>query len=232
MKKLVLTSVCLLGLSGAAFAQGEVAWTAITFAGFTAETVPSVVSTFTPGGTATGGTTALTSTTVGSYYYELLYDTAPTAQAAPSTLQTLAGWTDTGLEGENSATAGRAQVVPADSSSAVTMPFTTAESWILVGWSANLGSTYSAAIALLNSPSQLAAVDAVAPAYFGTSSAGYLAPFPSGSNPGATLFGSSTGDIHSLDTPLNEVVATPEPTTIALGVMGGLSLLALRRKKA
>ena len=70
---------------------------------------------------------------------------------------------------------------------------------------------------------------------FTAADTGYIAA--GSSDPGSTLFGSSDIGlglpIKSLLTPLYLVPVTPvpEPATIALAGLGGLALLALRRKK-
>jgi hypothetical protein len=228
MKKLVLTSACVLAATGAALAQGTVSWLSISPAAFTAQIDPVVESTFV-NGIAPGGTVASVPTT-GSYFYELLYNTTANA-SAPTTLSALSSWTDAGIGAVNSATsAGKVSTV--SPSADATVPFTTAESIIFVGWSASLGSTISAVEATLASPSAISAADSVTQAYFGVSKAGYIAPNAAGVSPGATFFGPATGEIDSVNTQLYAVNSVPEPTTIALGVMGAASLLALRRKKA
>jgi hypothetical protein len=97
---------------------------------------------------------------------------------------------------------------------------------MLVGWSANLGSTWSAALANLNAGSGWTGV-----AEFGESAVGTITPDPVGSSPGTAVFG-NPGINSSTLTPLDAVTTVPEPTTLALSALGGLSLLAFRRKKA
>jgi hypothetical protein len=225
MKKLVLTSACILAAGGAAFAQGTVLWNAIVPTGFTAQVNPSVESSLFPTGVAPGGSVGFTGTTAGSYFYELLYNTSATAVSAPTTLASLDTWKDTSLEAQNStSSAGKVSVI--GSTTDATVPFTAQSSIILVGWSANLGTTWSAASTALNDG--LAGV--VGQGFFGTSNAGFITP--NSGNPGAAIIGTSAGEIDSPLTQLYAVNAVPEPTTIALGVMGAASLLALRRKKA
>jgi len=226
MKKLVLTSAIALALTGAAFAQGTVNWVTLSPAAltFTTNTTTSSYLSSSGVGSLQNGTTGLTTAVAGSFYYELLYNTAGTAQSAPTTLAGLQGWADAGVEAENNAgSAGKTTTI--NSSTDATVPFTGTESIMLVGWSANLGTTWSAALSALENKTWSGV------ALFGETSTGYIAPFAAGTSPGATLFGPSTGEIDSLNTPLYEV-ATPEPTTLALSALGGLSLLAFRRKKA
>jgi hypothetical protein len=231
MKKLVLTSAFALAVTGAAFAQGVIEWNGIGFADFTAQTNTTVSSFVSAGGSKalTGGVVGNTvAGAAGSFYYELLYSTS--SSTAPTTLAALDSWVDTGLEGESSSAsvAGRAMIPTASQQTAVTVPFSTATSMMLVGWSANLGTTWSAASTVLNSVNALASV--VGTPFFGESSIGTVTPLAPGTNPGQNVFG-APGIVSTL-TQLDEVTAVPEPTTLALGAMGALSLLALRRKKA
>jgi hypothetical protein len=232
MKNFILTSVCAVGFAGAALAQGSIEWNGVSFTAVTAETNTTVSSYVSPGGSKAllNGTTGLAGAgAAGSYYYELLYSANNTA--APTTLAGLDGWTDTGLLADNSGNGGRLQVPAADNTPAAIISAlspTTSYAIILVGWSANLGTSWASASTILNSPTALASV--VGSAFFGeTSVADNWSPNPSTSSPGQSPFGA--GAIVSLLTPLYPV-SVPEPTTLALGAMGALSLLALRRKKA
>jgi hypothetical protein len=242
MKKLVLTSVCAALVSGAAFAQGNVNWGSISPVGFTAETNSTVYSSVVGvgnGASTGGGSVGVTTTaSAGAFYYELLYTAGGSQAATPTTLAALeTTWGDTGLKAQNSvSSAGKA--IPSVANSGAQVPWSTGttDSIVLVGWSANLGTTWAAAEATLNSPTLLAAVQAVGPAFFGVSSTGYTSTASTSTSPGATVIGNAAtiygSPIDSLLTPLYEVSPVPEPTTLALGAMGALSLLALRRKKA
>jgi hypothetical protein len=100
--------------------------------------------------------------------------------------------------------------------------------FIIVGWSTSYASTWSAFSALL------AANNLAAGGFWGKSAVGF--GFTGGgpnSLPAPSLFGVSTAMPGGLTSgfQLNVVTATPEPATIALAGLGGLSLLALRRKK-
>jgi hypothetical protein len=68
--------------------------------------------------------------------------------------------------------------------------------------------------------------------FFGVTSTGYTAS--GSSNPGATLFATAANaqglPILSLNTQLY-LVPVPEPTTLALAGLGGLSLLLFRRQR-
>jgi hypothetical protein len=93
----------------------------------------------------------------------------------------------------------------------------TSYSLALVGWSANLGSTWAAVAAQLQSGNW------VTPAgFFGYETATVN---PSSAVPGNTptaMFGNNTFVVSSV----------PEPTTLALAGLGGLSMLFLRRRKS
>jgi len=232
MKKLVLTTACAL-VAGASFAQGTVNWSSISPNGLTFTTNTTTLSYLSTGAQLPAAqATGVASSTAGSYYYELLYQNSGStgaATAAPTTLAALDSWVDTGIEALNGTT-GKVLPTVANETS-LSVPGTTSGgsySFIVVGWSANLGTTWSAVSSVLNSPSQLAAVVGVP--LFGESTTAF-APLGTG-NPGATLIGTAAGEIKSLNTPLEPIASAPEPTTIALGVMGAASLMALRRKKA
>jgi hypothetical protein len=247
MKKLVLTSVCTLAVASGAFAQGAITWASIS-AGFatsvTNSTQTSVLGVGGGGATGQGGSSA-TGVTGNGYYYELLFTTYSGSTAPqPTTVSQLATWTDTGLEATNGTTGGRlAPIAPlADYnitgfSDATATPNGT-NSIMLVGWSANLGSTYALALAALQNGTYLTLG---APSFFGESTPGYIQGFANGTSPGASPFGnggltgagrpiynSATGG----GTPIQMyILPVPEPSTIAMAAFGGLSLLALRRRK-
>jgi len=242
MKKLVLTSVCTLAVAGAAFAQGTVSWTGPSFTSYTTQTNSQTYSPLFGGGSApAGGTIGSTANVAGSYYFELLYTAysgagngAASLTAQPSTLAQLAGWTDSGLGGANTTSFGRNGVATANAAQVVPWANGTTDSVMLVEWSANLGTTWSAALAVLSTPAQLAAL-AGQNVFLGLSQTGYINPSTS-TTAGATLFNNSpqgaagTPIGNSLSTQLY-LVPVPEPSTIAMAAFGGLSLLALRRKK-
>src|SRR5690242_1623178 len=116
MKKLVLTTLCAVAVTGAAFAQGTLNWSTISPAAMTARTNSIEYSPLFGGGAA-GGAAGLTgsATTSGQhFFYELLYNTSFTgsqifgASAPSNSLSTLLGgtWLDTGLTATNSSVAG------------------------------------------------------------------------------------------------------------------------------
>src|ERR1035437_8985539 len=190
MKKLVLTSVCALATAGAAFAQGIVNWSSISFALMTAQTNSTTRSSFTGGGSAVGGSVGAaggSSVSGANFYYELLYSAYSGTQAAvPTTLAALGTWSDAGLGATNANTAGRLQPINPNASATVQWAPGTTNSIMVAGWAANLGTTWAAVIATLNSQSLLNAM--AGNAFFGLSNTGYTTTLPAGPNPGATLF--------------------------------------------
>ena len=232
MKKLTLTIVCALAATSSAFAQGTVNWLGITPAAMTAQTNTTQASPLFGGGLtgigaigAAGGNASLGT----GFYYELLYNTAFSGSqvAAPTTLAQLASWQDTGLTATNSNTAGRLVAVNPSAGAQVPWSPGTTNNIMLVGWSANLGSSW------LSVSNKLANGDVFSTpyAFFGESVTGYISPFSD--IPGAPVFGTAPGveglPISSLNTQLYLIV--PEPSTIALAGLGGLSLLLFRRRK-
>jgi hypothetical protein len=236
MKKLALTTVCALVMAGAAFAQGTISWSGVlTFSAITGQYNNNISTLF---GGPGGGTGTATPTAAGGFYYELLYNTAFTgsAVAKPTSIAALATqWVDTGLEANNStATAGRLTAMNANTAAVIpswvggigTLGGTT-NNIILVGWSANLGTTWAAARTLLQNWD-----NSVTGAYFGMSNTGYLVP--NTGSPGATVFAVAANanglPIYSLATQLY-ALPVPEPATFALVGLGALSLLLFRRRQ-
>jgi hypothetical protein len=239
MKKLALTSICTLAVAGAAFAQGTVSWSGPSFTSYTTQTNSTQYSPLLGGGSTGSGSFGLTAPTSagGAFYFELLYTaytgngTALTAQ--PSTIGQLATWSDTGLGGTQGTSAGRNAVSVPNAAQTVPWAAGTTDSVLLVEWSANLGTTYANFLANVQSANYLAGLTTTA--FFGLSQTGFINPSTS-TTAGATLFNNATqgaaGDPigNSLSTQLY-AVPVPEPGTIAMAALGGLSLLAFRRKK-
>ena len=232
MKKTLLSSLFTLALTGVALAQGNVSWGSIPFGNFTAQTNTSVSSLF--GGTQTGGTAGATATGSLGFYYELL-DTSVYQAPKPTTLSGLTTWADTGLGGTNNLTsAGRAVPIAGTTAALVSWSPGTTNSIMVVGWSANLGTTWSAALANMQNSSYVNALSTAA--FFGMSAVGYITTVSTATSPGAAVFGSAGTaqgtPINSVNTQLYLVpVSTPEPGTMALAALGGASLLLFRRRK-
>ncbi len=241
MKKLILTSLAVVGVSSLAFAQGYVVFNvspAGNVIGQTNSLNYSGLSAALGGGAATGqpnagqGNTASTSV----YYYELLYSTVDTT--TPTSLTDLAqNWTATGLHMENSQTAnnGRLSILNGTSASLVDPTYTGGNiDLMLVGWSANLGSTFTSVLPELQNWG--GTFNPVANSYFGESYVGVFASISTSSTTGSTIFAPAQGE-NAISNPstaplvLSELQAVPEPCTLAFAALGGASLLLFRRKK-
>ena len=247
MKKLALISFCTLALAGGAFAQGNVGWLTISAGAMTAQTNSTTYSPFFGGGAVQGGgTVGLTTGNASAgtgFYYELLYTgsyNGSTSGVAPTTLTALGTWTDSSLEASNNpvtSSAGRLiTMVPNAGTTVAGMNPGTTNYIMLVGWSADLGTTWggaNGAYAHLQSTSYLSGLGSQQ-AYFGISNVGFINPLSSATSPGAALFGTAATTqgtpINSLLTPLY-LIPVPEPGTMALAALGGASLLLFRRRK-
>jgi hypothetical protein len=239
MKKLAITSVCAVSLTLGAYAQGLVNWGAISFANMTTQTNGTVASAFAPGAALTGGTQGVTAGAAANpsgFYYALLYTSFTGSQAAqPTNSAQLTAWTSTGLGATNAPTAGRLAVINPNQGAPVTgfTPGVT-NSIMMVGWSANLGTTWAAASAVIeNWAAQGFGI--VGPAFFGTSTTGYITTTDATTVPGVSPFNANPQiyglPIQSLNTQLYYLSPVPEPATMALVAMGGASLLLFRRRK-
>jgi len=227
MKKvLTIVAVGLLAVSSS-FAQGTV-----NFAGGT--TKVSTSATLGGAGTLIAGNTSSTP----NYYFALFFSTTTanvngsTAALGGSTtgyaFQTTGqGWTFSQDYATNTTTAGRFSSAVADANGITTVSGLAggaAAYFTVVGWSSNIGSTVA------NLQSFLAGTEQVTgTAYVGESAVSGLITTGAGLGTPAALFGAAPA-IPGWQ--LVTTVATPEPSSIALGAMGVASLLAFRRKKA
>lgn len=239
MKKALFTLAAAVAAVASSYGQGYVVFG--NQAGVTSVAVNSAgaLSTFTP--------TANTASP--SYYYALFYATSSSATfngSSAGVVGTPTGDTvnsfvtgsslftqDAGVLGVNN-TAGRtgggfADSNPNNIANGTPVPAGTQDAFIVLGWSANIGSTIASVQSFLNGTDT-----GVTSGFIGQSPVGVVTLSPGGNVAINNLFSSGTaGDKSIPGFDLGYVSApTPEPTSIALGVMGGLSLLALRRKKA
>jgi hypothetical protein len=240
MKKLALTIVCAVAVTGAAFGQGLVSFsptrTVITF-----ETNSTVFSPLFGGGAAGGaigvvGNPAVGSVTAGLQYdFTLLYQTQTGYQVLATDTSVWDGtWKDTGLTATNSSSFPQSGTIASAVPSAASVPWTTGttNSIILVGWSVNLGTTWAAVSNVLaNWSADKGTI--VGNAFFGESAFGYLTPATS-PTPGIAIFATSDSGsglpISGLNTQLY-LLPVPEPATLALAGLGGLGLLLFRRRR-
>ena len=242
MKKIIALSI--LAVAPAIVqAQGtiEVYSISATYASYTNTAVSSYVSGNQTGGTS--GKAALPPTGTASYYdYALLAGslntslagTAPSASYLEGLSVAVSGITNFyvagGLAGPGHNVGAPVQIgswaAPANSytdGTGVEM------NYVLVGWSSSLGSSWSTI------ESDLANDTWGAGGYFGASTIGYgYVGGGANSLSAPSIFGVSTAEPGGLAAgpTLYDIPPVPEPTTLALSALGGLSLLAFRRKKA
>jgi len=168
----------------------------------------------------------------GAFAFELLYANVGMSASATniSLPSNLALWTDSTVGGVNGFGLNRGKLTAGGSVSASGwvapgVSYDNARNFIIVGWSTTLGSTWANVVNLING----AGLDSVAGVnFFGTTtlSTGFAG---GGSVPLPAV--NEWANVASGTLVLQQVVPTPEPGTIALAGLGGLSLLALRRKK-
>ena len=239
MKKLIITAIVAVGFAAGAFAQGYIAWNSTPGANLIAWTNTTTYSSLSPtlgGGASTGGGAAGNTVGGGSstFYFALMVNTSGSLQSAPTTLAGLSSWSYTGLIMTNgSAANGRLTPANTQGAGAVAYPANSgAENFMLVGWSANFGTTNATTvISDLNNWSTFGST-VTGPAFFGMSSVGLVTPTTSPVS-GATAFGSTGGLIFNPSTApmVLYVLSVPEPGTMALAAIGGASLLLFRRRK-
>jgi len=248
MKKIFAT-LAVTGLSVAAFAQGYINWTGAA-ASLYGATNGTAYSSFEAAGTATlSGTAGVTMNNTAAnnaalgysgYYYELL--TSASAVAAPTTVAGLSAWSDTGLGATNSFSAASGRIIQANGSADTAVnnwPVNGTQGIILVGWSANLGSTWSSVLAELQNWSTQGLAfgnNSANAAYFGVSAFGSGVQAVASSVTGNQVIGAGAGEIYNPSSnpmTMNElgVTTVPEPGTLALAALGGASMLLFRRKK-
>jgi len=197
-------------------------------------TTNAVASTYAGNGfTANAGGSGKLSTT-STYYFALLIDasnpgSSPAAAGWTQALFTPSGGTSGAFVGTNYNLVAGGMIGPKGNQA------TAIDNWgagntmfyEIVGWSANLGSTWSQVSGeLADGWANIPGYNGANNYFFGVSS---VASGASGTPPSGTplsLFGGTGGFA------LSEVgVAVPEPTSMALAALGGASLLLFRRKK-
>jgi len=234
MKKTLFTIALAAVATASTYAQGFVLFQNTAAAGTHISTNSAV------GGAATGQTFANAGTIGTTYYYALFYSTAATTVDGSSaavagngnyawqdsnwTLASSTYATTEGFAGDlatNTTSVGKLNSEAADPSNSgqTGIQTSSAANFVVVGWSANIGSTVAALETYMQDPSFLAWVGESAVS-------GTITPSGGGTNPSQGLFGS--GEVEGFV--LGET-AVPEPGTLALAAIGGASLLALRRKK-
>jgi len=228
MKKLAVT-LSLLAVAAGAFAQGSVN------PGNTGTTR------FQTNSVGAGGTVGNAASASGpGFYYEVL--TAPsTVTSVDSSLQALLSgpWSDTGLRATNAAIAGSSS----GATGVANWNVGVSQSYIVVGWSGSLGTTWSQvsaelAGAVLNNGVWTGAGFASTPGgWLGATGVGWRQAggvVGSTTIPTAGLFG-TVDDAHgtTINTPTSLfIVNVPEPTSFALAGLGAAALMIFRRRKA
>lgn len=228
MKKIVLT-LALAGIMGTAFGQGVVVF---SNAG-TTDVYTNATQTI--WGVGLPGTTGISPTTAngGSFYYALLMQSysgsGPTASTSLSSLAA-SGWLTTGLVGSPALVAGRI----AGGNPATTLladPIGAGNQFTVLGWSGNVAPGTLAGLTIVEANLALGSgynwTLTSAPGILGFVGISSVGTGVGSTLPPEALFGGAgqiTGFINLY------VVPVPEPATFALVGLGGLALLAFRRR--
>jgi hypothetical protein len=232
--KLILASVLMGAVATSAFSQGYVAFTG-------GLSNPTKVSTNSVQGGAATGRTGVTSGTPGYYFALFVSSTATTIGGSSNAISgasslyvfnNMSGWTEVGTATNNLTAGGFAAqsqgtndagqgALNSDGSLSTTAVAGAANGQaVIIGWSANIGSTITALQAWLAAPGVTG--------WIGQSAVSGALTFGNGtSQPAVQVMGSSPA-IGGFT--LGEVTV-PEPGTMALAALGGASLFLFRRKK-
>jgi hypothetical protein len=229
MKKLLVTIIGLAAGASLVHAQGGL----ISFFNSTAN-IQTNTTAYSIGYPATTGGTAgkiQTQPAGGLFYFALLTAATTNAQDLGNPLGTdwsVVNYNSTGAAalGTNSQSAlfvGGATGAGQATGFATSLTAGTSYFTLVVGWSSIEGSSWTTIL------SELQGNNLVSGGYFGYSNVGTIIP-TSGTANGASVFGGSGAQPGQ--TILYQVTGVPEPTTLALAGLGGLSVLFLRRRKA
>jgi len=218
MKTLIHVSAILFVSLGVALGQGSVSWISPTSL-VTWQTNSTTYSPLFGGGSTGSGTVGFIGGTIPgpNYRFQLLYGSEydGSVVSPPSTLAQLNSWSDSGLTATNTG-AFNGRITPSPVSTGATTPagFNGGHFYnvILVGWSANLGNTWSQAKNNLNN---FAYAGISSPAYFGVTGVAIIAPNNAGVNPGAVIFGTSTNGVpKQLFAPNTQLYLVADPLLI------------------
>jgi hypothetical protein len=213
MKKL-LTLAALVGTASLSFGQGSV-----NFAN-SASSTTHIATNSVVGGASTGRITAATAG--GSYYFALFVAPSTTTGIGSGiTDPTTAGFTYVAT-GTNNAL-GRFNGNPTTDGTIVNgFAITSTASFIICGWSGNIGTTWTQVQSWLQGPNQLQN------AFYGLSGVATGVILGGGPTPQGTIFGGGAGQILGFNLGLAPV---PEPSSFALAGLGAAALLIFRRRK-
>jgi hypothetical protein len=224
MKKIVIT-MALAALVSTTYGQGFV-----SVAGNQSDhTNLTVITTGWAGGFLASGTEgALGNLASGQSYHLALLSTT-----ASSPVTTLFGdaslatdWSYTGLLGGNGTFAGRLNIGAGLQTTGTTGPIGVSVNWVLVGWSSNLGTSW----ALVEAQLAGGAFTNTTPGFLGWTVTG--AGAAAGAAPALpTVIQGAGGVIPNTAFTLLTTPIVPEPATLALVGLGGLALLAFRRRQ-
>jgi|SRR5665213_451327 len=228
MKKILVTIAIATIVAASSHAQGLVIFTSSTQNMSTNNSLAAL------GSTASGRTQG-----VNAYYYALFVSpTATTVGGSSAAEMGLGGtyafndanWTldtDPTASAASTATVGRFASTTANADGSTVVPGVAAGNaaqFVVVGWSANLGTTVAALRNAMATPGMSGFLGESVVSGAITTGNGALLPTPSLFQPSApAMQGFSLGSFST--------TTVPEPTTLALAALGSASLLLFRRKK-
>lgn len=231
MKKLI-TTLSLAGLTAVTFGQGTVQFNNTSTTLFQTNSI------------GIGGTSGNTSPAVAGGFYDALLTAASTVTTVDASLQQLLSstWTFTGAYGTNTiATSGGRLNGGASAPTTTGWPTGVSNSFIVVAWSANLGTTWAQVAAELSGASLTNGVwsGGTLPqgGFLGASTIGNgVAGGGTAGLPAATIFGGvqASGALPVGSNTSMFVVSTsviPEPSSFALAGLGAAAMLIFRRRK-
>jgi hypothetical protein len=230
MKKTALIIVCALATTGAAFAQGF--YTFNQGAGQLVTTNNATSAQFGGSGAELGALQAAgTEVSAGNQYIFAVLDQSYSGTLSSDTNVWDGTWAYSGITATNKTSGQPGTLVSqsnfqAPNNGSTWNAGTSTNQYILVGWSVNMGTTWAGVSNILASGTETAGE------YFGVSSVGFTALDTI--SPGYTLFGAANAAGNPINSPftLFQLAPVPEPGTLALAGLGGISMLLFRRRNS